>query len=108
DHFDKAVAFAKAAGLYDIHGDNRNTSLKSRLDYLERYGAKDETQVRLFPDRVPHSFYFVIEQKNRAGEWELLLSGGLRFLGAYDGRGSGAGPAFARSMTRTTGWSIRT
>ena len=108
EHFDKTVAFAKTAGFYDNPGGNYNTSLKSRLDYLEQYGKSDKTRVRLFPDGAPHSFYFVIEQKSGDGEWECLLNGGLLFHGPHDGLGSGAGPTFACTLVPTRGWSIHT
>jgi hypothetical protein len=61
-HFDKVVAFAKKAGLYEGAG---NTFLKNRIDYLERFGGNAEhTRVRLFRDFAPYSFEFVVERKS--------------------------------------------
>ncbi len=109
-HFDEVLAFAKKAGLYEPSAgtDNTNGFLKNRLDYLEHYGKSDTTRVRLMPDGAPYSFYFVIEQKNAAGEWERLFNGGLLFHGPHDGLGSGSGPTFACTLTPTIGWSIHT
>lgn len=111
-YFDEVVAFAKTAGLYENKND-QNTSLKNRLDYLEKYGGKgddgtDRMRVRLRPDGAPYSFSILIETKNKANEWELLFNGGLLFHGAHDGHGSGAGPTFACTLSPTTGWSIHT
>jgi hypothetical protein len=57
-HFDEVVAHAKAIGLY---GGTSNDNLKNRLDYLAKYGGKnnagsDRTRVRLFKDFAPYSF----------------------------------------------------
>jgi hypothetical protein len=108
-HFDEVVAFAKKASLYEPLADTegKNGFLKNRLDYLEHYGKSDTTRVRLMPDGAPYSFYFVIEQRNAAGEWEPLFNGGLLFHG-HDGLGSGSGPTFACTLTPTLGWSIHT
>jgi hypothetical protein len=109
-HFDEVVAFAKKSGLYEpaAGADDTNIFLKSRLNYLEHYGKSDTTRVRLSPDGAPYSFYFVIERKNAAGEWERLFNGGLLFHGPHDGFGSGSGPTFACTLTPTIGWSIHT
>jgi hypothetical protein len=109
-HFDDVVAFAKKIDLYE--GES-NASLKSRLEYLKNYGGKngdgsDRSRVRMSKDFAPYSFYFVIEQKDRDGEWRTLFNGGLLYHGPHDGHGSGAAPTFAVSLTPTTGWSIHT
>lgn len=104
-YFDEVVAFATKAGKYN-GGDN--SSLKSRLDYLERYGGDDRTRVRLYRDRAPCSFGFVIEKKDAAGEWRHLFTGGLLYHGAHDGFGSGAAPTLAVTLDPTNGWSIHT
>lgn len=108
--FEDVVAFAKKVDLYDT---DSNASLKSRLDYLARYGGKkpdgtDKTRVRLFKDGAPHSFGFVIESQGANGEWTTWFHGGLLYHGPHDGHGSGAAPTFAVSLTPTTGWSIHT
>jgi hypothetical protein len=108
--FDEVVAFAKKAGLYEPQAgiEDKNGFLKSRLDYLENYGRSEKTRVQLLPDGAPYCFYFVIETRNSAGEWERLFNGGLLFHGPHDGLGSGAGPTFACTLTPTIGWSIHT
>ncbi len=108
-HYDEVVAFAKKHNLYE--GTDDNTSLKSRLDYLEQYGCrgdKDGTRVRLFRDFAPYSFGFVIEVKNADGGWECLFHGGLVFHGHHDGHGNGSAPTFAVTLEPTAGWSIHT
>ena len=75
---------------------------------LDPARRSDTTRVRLLPDGALCCFYFVIEQKNSAGEWERLFNGGLLFHGAHDGLGSGSGPTFACTLTPTIGWSIHT
>jgi len=114
-HFEDVVAFAKRVGLYEPTDDcrNQNQFLKNRLDYLATYGGKLEdgtgkTRARLFRDFAPHSFGFVIEAKNRTGEWTTWFNGGLLFHGPHDGNGSGAAPTLAVTMEPTVGWSIHT
>ena len=107
-YFEEVVAFAKKVGLYEEKNIDDNSSLKSRLDYLDHYGGDDKTRVRLGRDFAPYSFSFVIERKNAAGEWCHLFEGGLLFHGAHDGRGNGSAPTFAVTLTPTTGWSIHT
>jgi hypothetical protein len=105
-HFDRVVDFAKTRNLYD--GD-QSKALKSKLDYLERYGGEqaERTRVRLFRDFAPNSFGFVIER--RVGEeWQHLFTGGLLFHGAHDGNGDGSSPTFATTLSPVTGWSIHT
>jgi hypothetical protein len=108
-HYEDVVAFAKKHGRYD---DTRkdNCTLKSRLDYLEKYGGENNAsfRTRLFRDSAPASFYFVIEKKNDTGAWTRLFEGGLLYHGAHDGFGSGSGPTFAVTLTSTDGWSIHT
>jgi hypothetical protein len=109
-HFHEVVAFAKKIDLYE---EKKNNSLQARLEYLKNYGGKDgdgsdRSRVRLSKDFSPYSFYFVIEQKDRDGEWIPWLHGGLLYHGPHDGHGSGAAPTFAVSLTPTTGWSIHT
>jgi len=104
-YFDEVVAFAKKSKKYD---GNDNSCLKSRLDYLERYGGDDRTRVRLYRDRARYSFGFVIEKKDAAGEWRHLFTGGLLYHGPHDGFGSGAAPTLAVTLERTNGWSIHT
>jgi hypothetical protein len=105
-HFEAVVAFAKEAKLYEA---DHKGALKGRLDYLENYGGKHahRTRVRLFRDRAPYSFGFIIEQKT-ADEWRPLFNGGLLFHGSHDRNGSGSGPTYACTLTPTTGWSIHT
>lgn len=111
-HYDAVVDFAKQSGLYDDDGKSNN-ALASRLQYLEKYGGKnddgtDRMRTRLMPDGAPMSFYFVIEAKDSSGEWAFLFNGGLIFHGTHDGHGSGAAPTFAATLSATTGWSIHT
>jgi Domain of unknown function (DUF4120) len=109
-HFDDVVAFAKQVGLYERHDDNGNSTLKSRLDYLEKYGGtdNDRTRVRLFRDFAPYSFAFLIERKDDRDEWRTLFNGGLLYHGPHDGHGSGGAPTLAVTLTPTTGWAIHT
>ena len=111
-HFDEVVTFAKTVGLYEDSG-NKNSALANRLAYLEKYGGKNEDggdrmRVRLIRDCAPMSFYFLIEQKNAAGEWARVIEGGLLYHGAHDGNGSGAGPTFAVTLDPTVGWQLHT
>jgi hypothetical protein len=81
-HFDEVVAFAKKSGKYEpASGEETNSYLKNRLDYLESYGGKDacgasRARVRLFKDFAPYSFGFVIERREGDGEYTHLLTGG--------------------------------
>jgi len=104
-YYDEVVAFANTSKKYD---GNDNSCLKSRLDYLERYGGDDRTRVRLYRDRAPYSFGFVIEKKDTGGEWRHLFTGGLLYHGTHDGFGSGAAPTLAVTLEPTNGWSIHT
>jgi hypothetical protein len=115
DHFVAVVAFAQRIGLYDpVQAQGAPAcSLKSRLDYLEGYGGKNEagedtSRVRLFKDWSPYSFGFVIERRGQDGCWKHFMNGGLLYHGAHDGNGSGAAPTFAVTLTPTSGWSIHT
>jgi hypothetical protein len=107
-YFDEVVAFAKKVGLSEKKNEDDNSSLKSRLDYLDHYGGDDNTRVHLGRDFAPYSFSFVIERKSAAGDWRCLFEGGLLFHGAHDGGGNGSAPALAVCMTPTTGWSVHT
>jgi hypothetical protein len=105
-----AASLRPLAPLDDLLSDS-NATLKSRLDYLARYGGKkpdgtDKTRARLFKDGAPYSFSFVIEADDANGQWTTWFNGGLLYHGPHDGHGSGAAPTFAVSLTLTTGWSI--
>ena len=109
-YFDEVVAFAKDAGLYE---NEKNDSLKNRLDYLAKYGGKksdgtDKTRVRLFKDFAPRSFGFVIESETSDGEWSTWFHGGLLFHGHHDGNGSGAAPTLAVTLMPVVGWAVHT
>jgi hypothetical protein len=115
-YVEEVVAFAKSLGLYepnDARRVDRRCYLKPALDRLEsftRTGADGEitTRVTLYRDSAPHSFGFVVEARNGAGEWHADLVGGLIFHGPHDGGGTGAAPSFSVSFTPCVGWSIHT
>jgi hypothetical protein len=113
-HFDEVVAFAKRSGKYEpAVGEEGNSCLKSRLDYLESYGGKGEDsesqmRVRLFKDFAPYSFGFVMEQRGTDGQYQHVLTGGLLFHGTIDGYGSGQGPTLSVTLTPVDGWAIHT
>lgn len=71
---------------------------------LDRSGR---TRTRLFRDRAPWSFRFVVERTHN-GTAHCLLDGALVYHGAHDGYGSGAAPAFAVTLEPTAGWSVHT
>ena len=97
---EEARAFAYRIGL--------RPQLEERLTYLERYANPKPTRCVLFPDRAPHSFYFVMEREIGGGTWMVWFEGGLIYHGPHDNHGSGAYPALAVTVTPETGWSIHT
>ena len=98
-YFDEVVAFAKATG--------RETQLKDKLEYLEKYGDGDN-QCIIWKDFAPASFNFVMQRPNPDGTFTNWFNGGLIFHGNHDGFGSGAAPTFSVCVSPTDGWSIHT
>jgi len=98
--------FAKKIGKED--------NLQENLDYLNGYAnddspeCKHKTQCFLFKDFAPYSFEFVMQAKNKNGEFQRWFNGGLIFHGIHDGFGSGALPTLSVCLNPTDGWSIHT
>jgi len=100
DYFDGVMQFAQVTGQVD--------SLKEQLDWLDSYNDKNKTRCNLYKDFAPYSFYFVMEVKDKDGNYKTWFNGGLIYHGPHDGGGSGGAPTFSVCLSPTKGWSIHT
>ena len=82
----------------------KNTSLKERLERLEKIDENQETTTEIYNDFAPLSFEF----HRRDKEGKVITVGGIIFHGSHDGFGSGSSPTFSVSLEPTDGWSIHT
>jgi len=103
DHLAAVRAFADRHDL--------TSKLQAQLDYLGNYachGDPERTRCRLFSDRAPQSFSFLLERCKADGTYEPMLHGGMIFYGPADG-GTGA-PQFSVSLGGEEGarWEIHT
>lgn len=74
-----ARAHAQSIGMLD--------QLQERLDYLATYRDPNETRCTLFSDWAEHSFSFLMEIKNKSGQFEPWFNGGLIFHPPEDSSG---------------------
>ncbi len=104
DKFQKALEFARKT--------NQLEQFKSKLNYLHNYAGKEKTVCYLYNDFAPLSFEFVMmEWREKEDETKVLrqwFNGGLIYHGPHDGFGSGQGPTFSVTLTKTDGWSVHT
>ncbi len=105
-HFDKVMAFAERTG--------QTAKLQKELDYLAGYACpetdkeKTTTICRLYADFAPASFSFVMDKKNKNGDYDTWFNGGLIYHGPHDDFGSGSAPTLSVTITPTDGWSVHT
>lgn len=103
DYFNEVKEFAEKVG--------KEENLKEKLDYLSTFADHNNeglTRCDLYKDFAPYSFYFVINRKDKDGEFQGWINGGLIFHSSHDGFGSGAAPTLAVTLNPTDGWSIHT
>ena len=94
EHLDYVRKFAAERGLTD--------QLQSKLDYLDTYAGRENTECHLFQDFAPYSFEFVML---RGGvRW---FNGGMIYQGP-DQPGDGSFPALTVSLDSSHGWTINT
>ena len=99
-HLGRTLDFARAAGA----GDRLQRQL-DRLNALARNG-----RCRLFRDFAPHSFTFVVEDRQPDSSWRQALNGGLIYSGPTQPL-DGSGPAFCVGISQSGNahdWSIHT
>ena len=65
----------------------------------------NSSEIELYPDWAPQSFYFVWRDKLSG---RVIMNGGLIYHGKHDGFGDGGAPTFSVCLTPTSGWSIHT
>lgn len=99
-YFEEVKAFAEKIGL--------GKQLQKKLDYLDNFRSKNETECHLHRDTAPYSFTFDLKLKNQHGETKTLFNGGLIYHGNHDRGGDGGAPTYAVSLTPTHGWQIHT
>ena len=103
-HLAEAREFAMDLGLLE--------NLEGQLDYLSNYACGEEETNRticdLYTDHSPHSFYFVMNIKDKeTGEYKRWFNGGLIFFNA--GESGVSGPQYTvRLDSSKSGWSIHT
>jgi len=97
-YFVEVLKFARTSGRYK--------NFLDKLNYLHEY-SKDSKCI-LYKDFAPMSFGFTMFKKTENGEWKRWFCGGLIFHGSFDGYGSGSGPTFSVTLTKTDGWAIHT
>lgn len=96
---DEAKAFADRTG--------QREKLDAELEYLGHYAerAGRETRCTLYPDFVPYSFGFLLEEK-KGEEWVRIFNGGLIYHGPLE---DGSKPeTFSVQLSPTDGWSVHT
>jgi hypothetical protein len=104
EHYDKVVAFAQSVGA--------EAQLRERLDYLGTFATL--TECELYYDFAPHSFGFVMFQRQKTGsERTRWFNGSL----IYSGPGvpsNGSFPSLTVSIDRDAAsgarhmWSVHT
>jgi len=102
EYFDTVKAKAVELGL--------EKKLQEKLDYLGGYACHEtpeDTRCRLFQDRAPLSFEFVMEKRQPDGTYKRWFNGGMIFYGAGD-QGFGAPQFSVRIGNLDAGWSIHT
>lgn len=113
EHLAAVKTFAAKAG--------RAAELQEKLDYLATYACfvreseadeghldADRTRCVLYADGAPYSFGFTMMRRQADGSYTYWFAGGLLFHGSHDGFGSGSGPTYAVTLSKTDGWSIHT
>lgn len=102
DYFEQVKQFAK--------DNNLEENFNSNIEYLSTYAEHGEigkTRCRLFKDFAPNSFEFVMELKNKNGEYKRWFNGGLIYFGVNENGVSG--PQYSvRLNSEKSGWSIHT
>jgi len=82
DRYRGVVAWAREQGLL--------SELMATLGYLANYGSQ-ESRCTLHPDFAPQSFIFVMEFRDKNGEWAFFMNGGVIFSEARGSLESGWG-----------------
>lgn len=63
------------------------------------------SEVTLYADFAPYSFYWVWKEKESG---RMIMNGGLIYHGSHDNGGDGGAPTFSVNLTPQKGWSIHT
>ena len=103
EYFDEVVAFAKKIGMHD--------QLQEQLSYLATYADHNDeglTKCLLGSDFAPQSFSFLMQKKDKDGQFQRWFNGGLIFHGDHDNGGDGGAPTFSVNLVPMNGWQIHT
>ncbi|MHC4566640.1 MAG: DUF4120 family protein [Planctomycetota bacterium] len=104
DQLREAFKFSRKIGMRE--------DLKTQLSYLDTYaehGDRGRTICRLYEDFAPHSFYFVMQVRDKeTGEYRRWFNGGLIFHGSHDNGGDGGAPTLSVNLTPQNGWRVHT
>jgi hypothetical protein len=96
--------FAERTGQKEIFEE----SLKRLTDREVNENVGNEgkpSEVALFTDFAPYSFYWVWKEKESG---RMIMNGGLIYHGSHDNGGDGGAPTFSVNLTPHKGWSIHT
>ena len=106
--------FKEKLGFIQDHLDRFEAGLdeqfrfESQLEILNNGHREGSQRVLLFDDFAPLSFGFMVQVKDREGDWKDRYNGGLIFHGGHDSFGDGGPPSYNISLTAVHGWSLHT
>lgn len=101
---EKTRQFAKEVGLLTQFEDTlKRLCIREENDNVGN--QRKPSEVILYPDFAPHSFFWVWQETESE---RRIMCGGMIYHGNHDNGGDGGSPTFSVCLEPTSGWSIHT